>query len=117
MSELVSNCVGAAAHRFQLVLECHHARVRVAAHDGAPGFPARRRAEAHDTSGRGLVIIDHLANAWGVLPERGGKTVWADVPVHTEAGPVFDCRDGSDRANANGVHPPGQPDGRRETQP
>jgi two-component sensor histidine kinase len=26
--------------------------------------------------GRGLLLVDHLATAWGSLPEGEGKTVW-----------------------------------------
>lgn len=116
VSELVSNCVRAAAHSFDLALECHHARVRVAARDDAPGTPAPRRADPHDSAGRGLAIIDHLADAWGVRAEQVGKTVWADVPVHPAAGPAFDCRDGADGNDAVKTAAGGQPAGRRESQ-
>ncbi|MFH8617161.1 ATP-binding protein [Streptomyces sp. NPDC017979] len=36
------------------------------------------RADADGESGRGLMLVDALADDWGVLPHRpGGKTVWA----------------------------------------
>lgn len=38
-----------------------------------------------DTSGRGLFIVDALAEQWGVRPRNPGKTVWAHLSV--EAGP------------------------------
>lgn len=116
VSELVSNCVRAAAHSFELALELHHGRVRVAARDDAIGMPTPRHADPHDVAGRGLAIIEHLTNAWGVHPEPAGKTVWADVPVHPTAGPVFDCHEGTGTpgAPADGSSTP--PDGWRGPQ-
>ena len=32
-------------------------------------------------SGRGLVLVDALALAWGVQPEPGGKCVWFELDV------------------------------------
>lgn len=31
------------------------------------------------TSGRGMQIVDTLAQAWGVRPHPGGKIVWAEI--------------------------------------
>jgi hypothetical protein len=32
--------------------------------------------------GRGLMIIEHLSNDWGVISNiDGGKSVWATLPV------------------------------------
>ncbi|MGW5675048.1 ATP-binding protein [Streptomyces sp. NPDC003860] len=40
--------------------------------------PPVLRADADGESGRGLLLVDALADDWGVLPHRpGGKTVWA----------------------------------------
>jgi len=42
--------------------------------------PVRRPARPDDVSGRGVMIVDELASAWGVEPERsGGKRVWFEV--------------------------------------
>ncbi|WP_097881846.1 ATP-binding protein [Streptomyces sp. st140] len=38
-----------------------------------------------ETSGRGLFIVDALAEQWGVRPRNPGKTVWAHLSV--KAGP------------------------------
>ncbi|MFD3976796.1 ATP-binding protein [Streptomyces cyaneofuscatus] len=32
-----------------------------------------------ETSGRGLLIVDALAERWGVRPRNPGKTVWAQL--------------------------------------
>jgi anti-sigma regulatory factor (Ser/Thr protein kinase) len=48
--------------------------------DSSPGTPVRREARDEDLSGRGLGIVEALADAWGhrVSPD-GGKTVWAEM--------------------------------------
>lgn len=37
-----------------------------------------------DESGRGLLIVQALAHAWGVAPRDIGKTVWAEIPTHVD---------------------------------
>ncbi|MFJ9635490.1 ATP-binding protein [Streptomyces sp. NPDC101178] len=36
-----------------------------------------------DMSGRGLLIVDALAERWGVRPRNPGKTIWAQLPTGT----------------------------------
>ena len=91
VSELVSNCVRADAHRFGLAIDGHHGAVRIEATDDAPGRPSPRPASATDPSGRGLLIVDTLAEDWGVQVQDPGKTVWADLAVATDCTPTFDC--------------------------
>ncbi|MEV4743934.1 ATP-binding protein [Streptomyces sp. NPDC049555] len=75
----------------------HHIRVLV--HDTAPGLPALRPAVApDDESGRGLMLIDSRAQAWGVSTEGpgGGKSTWfvlgGGPPTPTYRSPI-DCPD------------------------
>lgn len=91
VSELVTNCVRAGAHGFELALEAHHASLRVAATDDAQGLPTPRAARPDDGEGRGLLIVGKLAADWGVEPAPPGKTVWAELPLPDHAVPVFDC--------------------------
>lgn len=42
--------------------------------DPAPPSP---QAEADERGGRGLHIVDELADEWGTTPHADGKTVWA----------------------------------------
>lgn len=92
VSELVTNCVRAGCHYFELAIEAHHDGVWVEATDDAPGMPTPMLARAEDPSGRGLLIIDKVAAEWGVKPVPSGKTVWAALhpPAHARAS--FDCR-------------------------
>ncbi|NJQ00704.1 ATP-binding protein [Streptomyces zingiberis] len=44
-------------------------------------MPELRKPEADDTSGRGLLIVDALAEAWGVRPRDAGKIVWVRLAL------------------------------------
>ncbi len=42
-------------------------------------------------AGRGLIIIDAIADEWGVASHSGGKDVWLRVPVPSEWPYLEDC--------------------------
>ncbi|MEU5287412.1 ATP-binding protein [Streptomyces sp. CA-278952] len=46
-------------------------------------MPELRKPSDDETSGRGLLIVDALAERWGVRPRNPGKTVWVHLPVRT----------------------------------
>jgi anti-sigma regulatory factor (Ser/Thr protein kinase) len=46
---------------------------------GAMTEPRRARAALSSLGGRGLGIVETLADGWGVLHEDGGTTVWATL--------------------------------------
>lgn len=79
-SEVVTNAIVHARSGPQLVVEVCPGFVRVAVLDMSPQLPVRRLSHLDDSSGRGVVIVDELASAWGVKEERGGgKRVWFEV--------------------------------------
>ncbi|MFB7241047.1 ATPase [Streptomyces populi] len=48
-----------------------------------PAIPPERAADAE--SGRGLLLVDALADRWGTDPRPpSGKTVWAEIDQHRE---------------------------------
>jgi anti-sigma regulatory factor (Ser/Thr protein kinase) len=49
--------------------------------DCSEAEPRRRIVATDEPSGRGLAIVDVLSSSWGVEPVRGGKRVWARVPL------------------------------------
>jgi len=83
VSELTSNCVRHGASEFELTVEHTSGRILIEASDGGGGEPVMRSPGPTETSGRGLRIVDSLANSWGVVHRagRGGKVVWASVSV------------------------------------
>lgn len=49
--------------------------------DPSPVPPAPRNPSTTEPGGRGLRIVEALADDWGVRPTSDGKRVWAHVPV------------------------------------
>ncbi len=44
--------------------------------DGSGEMPLRRDAGPEAESGRGLLLVDHLAKDWGAYRKKTGKVVW-----------------------------------------
>ncbi|MEV7441026.1 ATP-binding protein [Streptomyces sp. NPDC091204] len=84
VSELTANALrhGVPTGRLFLVrLLTFGDTVRVEVHDSgrAWGKPRSLRIDVDATSGRGLFLVDTLADEWGVLPRNPlGKVVWAE---------------------------------------
>ncbi|MET9881804.1 SpoIIE family protein phosphatase [Streptomyces sp. NPDC006430] len=62
-------------------------RIRVEVEDFSSALPRRREAGDWAVSGRGLILVDQLADEWGVEPRGSGKCVWCEfaVPGHAAA--------------------------------
>ncbi|MFF9346781.1 SpoIIE family protein phosphatase [Streptomyces sp. NPDC014734] len=54
-------------------------RLRVEVADGSDELPHRRRPGEMASSGRGLVLMEMLADAWGVDPRGAGKSIWFEL--------------------------------------
>ena len=79
VTELVTNAVVHARSpvRVQVLVTDHQVRVDV--HDDAPQLPVRGRASQEALGGRGLLLLDRLADRWGATPALPGKTVWFEI--------------------------------------
>lgn len=55
------------------------AMVRVEVADASACPPRPRCADDDDTNGRGLELVDGLADRWGWQPEGNGKSIWCEV--------------------------------------
>ncbi|MCG0069087.1 SpoIIE family protein phosphatase [Streptomyces tricolor] len=53
-------------------------RLRIEVEDASSALPRRRDAGEDGVSGRGLLLVDRLADAWGVEARGGGKAVWCE---------------------------------------
>ncbi|MFF9394939.1 ATP-binding SpoIIE family protein phosphatase [Streptomyces griseoluteus] len=54
-------------------------RLRVQVTDGGDDLPHKRRPGELASSGRGLMLIEMLADAWGVEPRGEGKSIWFEL--------------------------------------
>jgi anti-sigma regulatory factor (Ser/Thr protein kinase) len=78
VSELVTNVVRHVPdRRCRVVVARQAAGVRAEVSDGYAALP-RMQTEVDEESegGRGLALLDAVADKWGVSPGAGGKTVW-----------------------------------------
>jgi anti-sigma regulatory factor (Ser/Thr protein kinase) len=78
-TELVANAVQHAGTPLRVAVVRFDDRVRVEVSDASPIPPMRRRYGRGATTGRGVVMVQRLADDWGVDTPPGGKTVWAEI--------------------------------------
>jgi anti-sigma regulatory factor (Ser/Thr protein kinase) len=82
VSEVVTNSIRHALAGGWVSVSRSAQRVRVEVTDTGGGTPTPRQAEPHEPTGRGLAIVEALADAWGVVePEGRGKTVWFELAI------------------------------------
>lgn len=89
-SELVANAVLHGAGPITVSVWLGGRALRVEVTDTGGGTPRLSQAvDGQDEAGRGLLIVDALADRWGVLPaECGpGKTVWLEIDCAPDAPP------------------------------
>jgi len=79
VSELVANAVTHAETDVTLQLDLTPARLRGEVRDRADGEPRARQPQPDDPTGRGLMIVEALADRWGVESSPPGKTVWFEL--------------------------------------
>jgi anti-sigma regulatory factor (Ser/Thr protein kinase) len=81
-SELAANALSHARSAFTVALRRDGGAVVVEVRDASPDPPAITRPPPDASDGRGLLIVDRLARAWGSRPvPSGGKIVWAELDV------------------------------------
>ncbi|MFJ2582042.1 ATP-binding protein [Kitasatospora aureofaciens] len=78
-AELLANaCLHGGGPR-ELVVEHLPGVVGVAVSDASPALPRRRRIEAGQPGGYGLLAVERIAVCWGTTVDASGKTVWAEL--------------------------------------
>ncbi|WP_380172409.1 SpoIIE family protein phosphatase [Kineococcus sp. DHX-1] len=86
LSELVTNALVHTDGGAGLALRFDGAerRLRIAVEDSSTRSPHGRDAPPDALGGRGLSIVDAVADTWGVDVGPDGKTVWADLAVEAD---------------------------------
>ncbi len=77
VTELVANVVDHAHTMMTLRLSLRRRYLNVAVRDGSPRPPVL--GTPPHAGGRGLILVDELADSWGHLPSTDGKVVWAGL--------------------------------------
>lgn len=81
LSELVTNALTYGTPHDRLILvrfESAEKWLRLEVHDASTAAPAQCSASADDECGRGLELVNCIAQEWGYGPRDGsGKVVWA----------------------------------------
>ncbi|MFB6435277.1 SpoIIE family protein phosphatase [Streptomyces sp. NPDC056411] len=83
-------------------------RIRLEVEDRSSRWPRRRSPGETATSGRGLLLVEALADRWGAEPRGAGKALWCEFVVPDEPGGAdrSDGPVGTDTAGGTG-----RPDG------
>ncbi|WGD41750.1 ATP-binding protein [Streptomyces cathayae] len=78
--EVIANAVVHTGEGCRVTVSWNGTCVRLEAEDAESGLlPQRAPADLDEESGRGLQLVDGLAQAWGSRPTTDGKVVWFEI--------------------------------------
>jgi len=80
--ELVANVVRHVGAPMQVRAMWRRSCIRVEVDDPSVQRPVRRDPDPSEDHGRGILLVESLASAWGVELRRDGKTVWFEVALN-----------------------------------
>ena len=83
VTELVANVVTHVGAPMTLRVHRGPATMRVEIEDPSTQVPVVNHPDPSEEHGRGVLLVEELANAWGVDPRPDGKTVWFEIDVST----------------------------------
>ena len=81
VSELVTNAALHARTESELSIGIDEGTVRVEVRDGSDVLPVAKHYSTTASTGRGLLLVDQLADRWGAEAERVGKVVWFELDL------------------------------------
>jgi anti-sigma regulatory factor (Ser/Thr protein kinase) len=79
VSELATNAILHAETPFSVIVSRDSSWIRVSVRDGSPAVPVRKDYGPQHPTGRGLMIVESMADRWGVDTDADGKTVWVEI--------------------------------------
>jgi anti-sigma regulatory factor (Ser/Thr protein kinase) len=81
VSELVANAILHARTQLEVVMRQTPAAVRIEVHDTNARLPTRKHYSSDAATGRGLLLVETLADGWGADATSDGKAVWFEIGV------------------------------------
>ena len=91
VSELVANAVLHTNTPVEVVVRPTGEGVRVEVRDGSRSLPVRKNYSTLSGTGRGLMLVERMASAWGAEATPNGKVVWFELDG--SGVPAFDILD------------------------
>ena len=79
VSELVTNAILHAGTDIRVAVDRRAGRLRVEVADESAAAVVTRRFSQEATTGRGLGLVETLADSWGTVPRGRGKVVWFEL--------------------------------------
>jgi anti-sigma regulatory factor (Ser/Thr protein kinase) len=96
-SELVANAVQASGNNactdgqnrqvIALTVQLTDNSLLLEVWDASPALPVLKETDITGVRGRGLMLVDFLADAWGHRPAEGGKVIWCEVAIPARCPP------------------------------
>ncbi len=81
VSELATNAIRHAESAYRVELERLPSTVRITVHDTSPSLPEAQSPHSTTEGGRGIAIVGHLTERFGVEASAVGKAVWAELAI------------------------------------
>ncbi|HZT67364.1 MAG TPA: ATP-binding protein [Acidimicrobiales bacterium] len=78
-SEVATNVVEHAHTDYQVRVRQEEGAIRVEVADGSSVIPAVRSLALNADRGRGLMLLEHMADSWGAQEAPDGKIVWFEM--------------------------------------
>ncbi|MDQ4072562.1 MAG: ATP-binding protein [Actinomycetota bacterium] len=118
-SELVTNAVLHARSAVEVTVRLADGRLWVGVSDAAAGPPVRKRYGPEAATGRGLLLVERIARAWGSESSATGKVVWFELGEGAQDRVVdaIAADFAADIAELGGESVGGGPDGRPRHRP
>ncbi|MGH9063845.1 MAG: ATP-binding protein [Acidimicrobiales bacterium] len=79
LSEVVTNAVLHAGSEAEVLVRATGPVLRVEVHDTSRQRPVRKRYRLDAGTGRGLAMVEVLADRWGSVTSETGKVVWFEL--------------------------------------
>lgn len=106
LSELLSNVALHARTSCKVIVTATPERLRVEVEDGSAAVPRVQHFAIDTTTGRGLRLVEQVAESWGVDRTARGKRVWFCLKHEPAGAERFADKDASFGVAVDGSQPP-----------